>query len=319
MSAPLPAIREGISAPHRSFTLVLSGGGARGFAHIGVLRALEVYGFRPAAVVGVSMGAVVGATYSLRAADWYPALLAMDTRAFPRPLRSETTQGRSTREKMRRLFAYLHASRDLFLDWGIGIHALAAGTSLLQSLTMDKNLEDGRIPIAICATDLQSGTRVVFRSGNAGQLVYASSALAGFLPPLRRGDWLLSDGAYADLVPIDVAKSFGNPVVIAVNANQALERSEIRTGFQALTRAVDICQLSHAHVRFEEADLALRPAFRRPIDTLDFDARRECVAAGVEAVRRSRTALRNLLGPARPPISPEAHSAGGVGEPQVQR
>lgn len=314
MNSPPPSVGEDSSEERLPFTLILSGGGARGFAHVGVLRALEGYGFRPSAVVGVSMGAVVGATYSLRPADWYPALLAMDTRAFPRPLHSGPAQGRSARQKLRRLFAYLHASRDLFLDWGVGIHALAAGTELLRSLTMDKNLEDGRIPIAVCATDLRAGARVVFHSGNAGELVYASSALAGVLPPLRRGDWLLSDGAYADLVPIDVARSFGNPVVIAVNAGQALERSEIRTGFQALTRAVDICQLTHAHVRFGQADLALLPVFRRPIDTLDFDARRECIAAGIAVVRRNRAELRRLLGPLRPPISQDALSTGGVGE-----
>lgn len=295
MSAPVPAVGEDLSAPRRSFTLVLSGGGARGFAHVGVLRALEAYGFRPAAVVGVSMGAVVGATYSLRPADWYSALLTMDTRAFPRPFRSLDSEAAPLGTKLGRIFHSLHAAREMFWGWGVGTRALKAGTGLLRGLTGGRSLEDGRIPIAVCATDLRSGERVVLWSGSASQAVYASSALAGVLPPLRHDRQLLCDGAYADIAPVDVARSFGHPVVIAVDAGQPQPVTEIRNGFQALTRAVDICQLTHAHLRFELADLVLHPGFRRAIDTLDFDARRECVAAGMRAVRRSRRGLERLI------------------------
>lgn len=107
---------------------------------------------------------------------------------------------------------------------------------------------------------------------------------------------MLCDGTYADLAPIDVARSFGHPIVVAVDAGQSLVSTEIRNGFQALTRAVEICQMTHAHLHFEDADLVLAPTFRRTIDTLDFAARRECVAAGVRAVRRNDAALRQLLG-----------------------
>ncbi len=286
MSAP--------SASRRSFALVLSGGGARGFAHAGVLRALEIYGPRPAALVGVSMGAVVAATYALRE-DWYPALLGMDTRGFPPPFRSRDPQAVSLRKRFGRLLAVFNASREMFWGWGVGTRSLTAGTRLLHDLTGGMSLEGGRLPVAVCATDLQSGERVVLRSGSAAQAAYASSALAGVLPPLRRDGGLLCDGAYADIAPIDVARSFGQPVVIAVDAGQPQPVSEIRNGFQALTRAIDICQLAHAHLRFDQANLVLHPRFRRVIDTLDFDARRECVAAGMKAVRRMRRELKRLL------------------------
>jgi NTE family protein len=295
------------------FALVLSGGGARGFAHVGVLRALEARGLRPAAIVGVSMGAVVATTYALRD-DWYSTLLAMDTRAFPRPFRSVGGGRPPLRVRVGRLFGYARAMREMFLGWGLGTRALFAGARLLRQLTLGRNLEDGRIPVAVCATDLRAGVRVVLRSGSASAAAYASSALAGVLPPLQRGDQLLCDGVYADIAPIDVARSFGCPAVVAVDAGQALV-SEIRNGYQALTRAVEICQLTHAHLRFREADLVLAPTFARTIDTLDFSARRECVAAGIEAVRRNRAELRRLLEPARSPISQDALSAGGVGEP----
>ena len=68
--------------PHKPFALVLSGGGGRGLCHAGVLRALEHYGFRPDAIVGVSMGAIVGVTYALNP-NWYSALVNMNTQGLP--------------------------------------------------------------------------------------------------------------------------------------------------------------------------------------------------------------------------------------------
>lgn len=297
------------SAPSSSVarcTLVLGGGGARGFAHVGVLRALEALGLRPAAVVGVSMGAVVATTYALRD-DWYSALLAMDTDAFPRPFRAVGSARPPIRARVGRFFGYTHAMRDMFLGWGLGTHALFSGARLLRELTLGRNLENGRVPVAVCATDLRSGRRVVFRSGSASAAAYASSALAGVLPPLRRGDQLLCDGAYADIAPVDVARSFGHPLVIAVDAGQPQATTEVQNGFQVLTRALEICSLTHAHLRFEQADLVLRPEFHRAIDTLDFEARRECVAAGIRSVRESCAALLRLL--CAPPGSLEAPRA----------
>jgi NTE family protein len=240
------------------------------------------------------MGAVVAATYALRD-DWYPALLAMETRAFPRPFRTVGVGRRPLRARVGRLIEYLHATRDMFLGWGIGSHSLVAGARLLHELTLGRNLEDGRIPVAVCATDLRAGVRVVLRTGSASAAAYASAALAGVLPPLRRGDQLLCDGVYTDVAPIDVARSFGYPTVVAVDAGQA-QVSEIRNGYQALTRAIEICQMTHAHLHFREADLVLAPSFARTIDTLDFSARRECIVAGVRAMQRNGTVLRHLLG-----------------------
>ena len=276
------------------FTLVLGGGGARGFAHVGVLRGLEAYGLRPHAIVGVSMGAVVGVTYALRS-DWYCALLEMDTSAFPGPLHTHGATRRRLPDKVRASLTYLRAVKDLFSGWGVGERALDAGQSLLQTLTAGRNLEDARIPLAVSTTDLRSGHRYVFRTGKAAEAIYASSALAGIIPPLMHQERILADGAYADIAPIDVARAFASPIVIAVDPGQELEATEIRNGYQALMRAIEICHLRHADVRFAEADLVLRPAFQRTIDTLDFNARHVCIAAGLRAVREHRDDLVRLL------------------------
>ena len=292
---------------HRPFTLVLAGGGARGFAHVGVLRALEADGYRPSALVGVSMGAAVSVGYGLRE-DLYPALLAMDTRAFPAPMPTAEQQRDSLRLRLRARRLGARFAYRLLTGWGIGVPAREAGLRALRTLTQGRNLEDARLPVAVSTTDLRGGRRHVIRTGDAAEAVYASVALAGVLPPLERDGLLLADGAYADLAPVGVAREMGPPVVVAVNPAQALATAEVRNGLQALRRATEVCNLSHADAGFQQADLVLRPAFRRAIDTLDFAARRECVAAGVRVVRDHRTVLAALLDPEAPPLPEDTSS-----------
>ena len=163
--------------PHRPFALVLSGGGARGLAHAGVLRALEHYGYAPSAIVGVSMGAVVGATYALNP-DWYQALKTINTTGFPQPT---TRHSSDLRERTRVAVALQRALSGMVLGWGAGVPALAVGQALLDQLTLKRNLEDGHIPIVATATDLVSGTRVVMRSGNAARVRIAWGVLTALL------------------------------------------------------------------------------------------------------------------------------------------
>lgn len=260
---------------------MLAGGGARGYAHVGVLRALEAEGFHPDAIVGVSMGAVIGATYALRS-DWYEALLDMDTSAFPAPLPTSEERDTALWQRVQVAYTYLRLAFSFTVGWGVGVKALPHGMRSLRKLTEGRNLEDGCVPVAVCASDLRSGSRVVLRSGPAADAVYASAALAGVLPPQRRGDQLLADGVYTDIAPVDVARSFAPPIVIVVDPAQALAPTEIQNGLQAMLRAVEICQMRHADLRFNETDLLLRPPFRRTIDTLDFSTRRggaSCPAA----------------------------------------
>lgn len=179
---------------------MLAGGGARGFAHLGVLRALEAAGYRPAALVGVSMGAVVSVGYGLRP-DWYPALLAMDTGAFPAPMPTDEQQRASRGQRWRARWLGLRLVYRALTGWGVGVAARPAGIRALHTLTMGRALEDTRLPLAVCATDLRGGRRHVMRTGNASDALYASVALAGILPPLERDGLLLADGAYADLAP----------------------------------------------------------------------------------------------------------------------
>lgn len=280
----------GLAGGPRPFTLVLGGGGARGFAHVGVLRALDQAGYRPSALVGVSMGAIVAATYALND-NWYAALRDADLGGLPAPPAIDPDGGHRARAAL----AMGRVLRDLTLHWGTAERTLSQARLLLRNLTLDRLLEEANVPVAIAATDLRSGARVVLRTGPAADAAFASAALAGVVPPVSRGDYLLADGAYTDVAPVDVARAFGHPLVIAVDPGQRGGPSSPGNGIQTLVRAMEICHSEHAELRFAQADLVLRPPFRRSVDTLDLEARRECIAAGLRAVRARRRDIDRAL------------------------
>ena len=276
---------------HRPFALVLSGGGARGIAHAGVLHALEHEGLQPSAIVGVSMGAIVGATYALNP-NWYASLMSIDLAALPGITRAE---GGTPRARFRALLASERAVRNMLLAQGAWAGAEAPIRSLFDGLALGKDLEECSLPFAAIATDLRSGRRVILDRGRAADAMYASAALAGVLPPQAQGDALLADGGYADIAPVDVARQLGAEVVLAVDASPHLEAPEPRNGFQVFLRAMAITHQQYAHHRYAEADMVIRPRFAFAIDTLDFRHMRHCVAAGTYAVRAARAEIAALL------------------------
>lgn len=282
--------------PHRRFGLVLSGGGARGFAHAGCLRALEVMGYAPSVIVGVSMGAVVGATYALND-RWYEKLVSMDVSKFPE-LPTFVQSGLIS--LLRNLYRAERSARAMYFGWGLGQTQEDWGRGVLRWLTRQERIENGRIPVFVTATDLASGQRVVLSEGPASRLVYASAALAGIFPPALIEGRTLVDGGYCDLAPVDVARAQGVEVVVAVNASTTSYSDLPTNGLQAMLRGVEICQNEHAHLRFAQADLVLRPKLDPPVGILEFGPRRRCIAAGIRAARSAKAELKSLLEDACP-------------------
>lgn len=198
----------------RRLGVVLSGGGARGFAHVGALHALNHIGIYPDFIVGVSMGAAVGATYALND-DWYDTLINMDISGFP-PLPDFSTPGMMNYVKNLRVAQ--KAITGMYFGWGVGQPTADWGRAVLSDLTLNKPLEAGRIPIFATATDIVSGERVTFGSGPATDALYASAALAGILPPAEIDGRILVDGGYCDLAPVDVVRDAGADLVIVIDA-----------------------------------------------------------------------------------------------------
>jgi len=280
------------AATHKPFGLILGGGGARGLAHVGVLRALNHLGYYPAAITGVSMGAVVGATYALNEA-WYSELVNMDISGFPKLPHFKSSNAKTV---LSNLFLAERAARNMYFGQGSGEASVNWGRGVLEHLTMGKNLQDGRIPIYTVATDILTGARVVSKTGNAVDAIYASSALAGVLPPLQRDGYLLVDGGYSDVAPVDTLRDIGLDIIIAIDPSQNRPAKVPKNGLQAMLRSIQIMQDAFAKRQFEQADLILRPKFATSIGAMDFKNKRHCIAAGVKSVRVAAPRLHEMVG-----------------------
>jgi NTE family protein len=172
--------------------LVLGSGAARGFAHIGVMRALQAHGIVPDIIVGTSMGALVGGCYATDQLD---------------PL--EEWARSLTR---RRIISYL--------DITIGGSGIIGGARLAQRLEQsigDVGIEDLPVRFAAIATEIGTGHEVWLTRGSLVLAMRASYALPGIFPPVHLGGRWLADGALVNPVPVSAARALGARVVIAVN------------------------------------------------------------------------------------------------------
>jgi NTE family protein len=180
--------------PNSRIGLALGSGVARGWAHIGVLRALEREGIRPAILAGTSIGAVIGGVYLGGKLDEFEA--------WARSL---------NRLRLSRLF-----------DFQFGHGGLIAGRRIAAAFSpelRDVRIEDLPARFACVATEFGTGHEVWLREGNLLEAIRASYALPGLFAPTRiDGRWLL-DGALVNPVPVSVCRAFGARVVIAVNLN----------------------------------------------------------------------------------------------------
>ncbi len=175
-----------------SIGLVLGSGAARGFAHIGVMRALQAHGIVPDIIVGTSMGALVGGCYATNQLD--------------------TLEGWARSLTRRRIIGYL--------DVTIGGSGLINGERLADRLTEsigDIAIEDLPIRFAAIATEIGTGHEVWLTRGSLSLALRASYALPGIFAPVHLGGRWLVDGALVNPVPVSAARAFGARVVIAVN------------------------------------------------------------------------------------------------------
>ncbi len=213
------------TCPSGSLGLVLSGGGAKGFAHIGVLRTLDSLGIRPDIVVGTSVGSVVGALY---ASGLNARQIDSLTRTLPLGEDPQTPGNRMPHEwgSLFPLVAWEQGARGFSLATG-GISELRTNSVLNQVLLRANLVARGDfdslpIPFRAVATDLRSRESVVLRSGDLAQAVRASIAIPLVFSPERIGDRVLIDGGISANVPIAAARAAGATRLIVVDLKDDL-------------------------------------------------------------------------------------------------
>jgi NTE family protein len=250
--------------------LALGGGGARGFAEIGVIRALEREKVPIDVVAGTSVGSLIGALYA-------------DT-------------GRSLDLEFSALTV---TNEDLFDYKALAI--LSGGfvkgerlEAFLNERLRNREIEKMALPFAAVATDLRTGTTVVFDRGPAARAVHASSAIPGVFVPVTSEGRTLVDGGVTNPVPADVARALGAGVVIAVAIPSVTPAKAPQTPIEIAYHAVTVMAAEIGRLRAREADVVITPEVG---DTAydDFSRKKQLIEAGEAAAIAAMPAIRAAL------------------------
>lgn len=257
-----------IAADRPVIGLVLGGGAARGFAHIGVIKVLEENGIRPDIVVGTSAGAFVGAFY---AAGYDSAALA------------------ALADEMK---------EDQLRDIVWPDRGFVKGDRLQNFVNRrlkNRSIEDLPIRYGAVVTDLHSGATAVFTRGNVGMAVRASSAIPGIFEPVDIGGHEYVDGGLASPVPVQSARDMGADVVIAVVIARRPEDTKlIASTTDVVVQALGIMVNNLSNRELRSADVVVRPA-TAGLASASFTTRADAIEVGASAANAVIGRLKALI------------------------
>jgi len=275
--------------------LVLTGGGARGAAQIGVLKALERHGVPIDFIAATSMGSIIGGLY---AAGWTPAEIESVA------LHTNWDEVLSLTEETNRA--------DLFVDQKLagersfltvrfeGLQpvlpsAVSTGqrlTTFLSSLTLQSvyhpttSFDDLRIPFRAVATDLVSGKRVVLGDGSLAEALRASATVPLVFSPIERDSMRLVDGGLVDNIPVDVARDAGCDIVLVVNCISSLRNSgEMKAPWQTADQIMGIMMQQSNERSLRQADLVITPELGKHVSS-NFKGLDTLIAEGDETTEK---------------------------------
>jgi NTE family protein len=249
--------------------LALGGGAARGFAHVGVIQVLEEAGIRPNLVVGTSAGSLVAALYA------------------------------SGRNGQQLQTVAMEMDEAAFADWTLPLfnRGVLRGEALGRYVDNQVNhrlIENMALPLGVVATDLKSGQGVLFRRGDTGTAVRASSAVPAVFLPVKIGGQEYVDGGLVSPVPVRYARQMGAEVVIAVDISSAPEGNPSGDPLQILLQTFAIMGKSINSWELKDADVVVRPALVG-MGSGDFTGKRRAIEAGRNAMRAMLPQLKAAL------------------------
>jgi NTE family protein len=251
--------------------LALGGGAARGFAHIGVIKALEAQGIVPDIVVGTSAGSVVGAMY------------AAGNNGF----------------KLNRMA--LDMDEAAMSDWAIPLFAKSSGVLKGEAIQRYvnravRNMPIEKFPMAFgaVATDLNTGKPILFQRGNAGMAVRASSSVPGVFQPVKIGEHSYVDGGLVAPVPVRYAREMGADFVIAVNISAEPDAQPATSSLDVVLQTFAIMGQTINRLEMKDADVVITPSLGA-MKGNDFNGRNLAILAGEQATAAVLPDLRAKL------------------------
>ncbi|MCK9214174.1 MAG: patatin-like phospholipase family protein [Rhodoferax sp.] len=247
--------------------LALGGGAAKGFAHIGVIKALEAQGIVPDIVIGTSAGSLVGALYASGKSGF-----ALQEMAIP-------------------------FDKWQFIDWGMPNRGLMKGEALsrfVNSAVGGRPIEKFPKKFGAVATDLQSGEPIVFRTGDAGIAVLASSSVPlAFQPVTIRGRQYV-DGGLTSPVPVKLAYDMGASFVIGVDISDKPANGSINSSIEVAFQILAIMGQMIRRYERPVADVMIQPDISR-LGSVAFDNRHQAILEGERAAGIHMAGLKDKL------------------------
>ena len=258
--ASAPAVAEVAAPPPKPMrpprvALALGGGAARGFAHIGVIEVLEENGIHPDIVTGTSAGSLVAAMYAA---------------------------GHTGKELEN---IAINMDESALTDWSFPGRGLIRGEALaryVREQVGNRSFDQLKMPLGIVATDLDSGKPILFRRGDVGTAVRASSAVPAVFDPVKIGTHEYVDGGLTSPVPVRAARDMGADVIIAVDISQLPDGGDTSNALHMLLQTFSIMSRSINELELKEAEIALHPKLVGVAGT-DFTVRKKNIEAGREA------------------------------------
>lgn len=285
--------------------LVLSGGAARGLAHVGVLKALEEQGIHIDAIAGTSMGAVIGGLYAsgykideleklALGIDWKEALSDAPEREDVPFRRKQDDRDFLVKQKLS-----FRDDGSLGLPLGViqGQNLALLLESLLAHSSDIRDFDKLPIPFRAVATDIVNGEKVVFRKGHLPQVIRASMSIPAVFAPVEINGQLLVDGGMVDNIPVDVAREMGVDMVIVVDIGTPLRgRKQLNTVFDILNQSITLMTRSNSEVQLASLkpdDILIQPALAS-YGTTDFGRALDIINAGYRATQVMEKRLAGL-------------------------
>lgn len=281
------------------FGLVLGGGGARGLAHIGVLKVLDAENIKIQSITGCSMGALIGGLYCYFGNAKQVEEFILE--AIKNPKFTELGIEKLNENSKKPDKSYF----EQFFDYiGTRIQALKALNRLsyfdeklteeIYDIIPNVPIENLKIKFSAIATDLLSGEEINFSKGSLREVIRASSAIPGIFPPVKIDNYLLVDGYASESVPSKRVRELGAKKVIAVNVMRSLKIMEPPKNIvDILYRTEDITSYHLSIMKLYEADLIITPDVKN-FSWADFDKVDEIIQAGEFVTKEKLNEIKKL-------------------------
>jgi NTE family protein len=277
--APNEPATETIQPREPLVALVLGGGGVKGFAHVGVIKVLENHGIRPNMVIGTSAGSFVGALYASGMSAYQLQRVALGMQETDIRDLTLSSQGFLIGEKLQQF---------------------------VNSQVKNTPIQQFPIRFAAVATDLESGEKVAFNYGNAGQAVRASCSIPNVFLPTRIGKRQFVDGGLVSPVPVLTARDMGADVVIAVDISAKPKLGTAPMGWWGLLdQSINILSQGAIRAELAKADVVIQPSVQHA-DALSLDQRHEFLLEGEKVAQQRIGQIRLAIDVARQRLATES-------------